>query len=185
MPEVNELNTDRVDLDARETTPCWHVLWTRSNCEQQVCEQLLAKGFDAFLPMVDRWSRRRHTRSLYRAPMFPGYLFVRHSIDKLSYLEMAKARGMVRMLGERWDKLAVVPDAEIDAIRRVDASDVPRMPHPYLRVGQSVRIVSGPLANVEGIFLRSEPHKGLLILSIELLRQSLAVPVDCTQVVVA
>lgn len=185
LPEVAELNASRVDLDARETSPCWHVLWTRSNCEQLVCEQLLAKGYDTFLPMVDRWSRRRHTRSLYRAPMFPGYLFVRHAVDKLSYLEMAKARGMVRMLGERWDKLAVVPDAEIEAIRRVDASDVPRMPYPYLRVGQTVRIVSGPLANVEGIFVKSEPRKGLLIVSIELLRQSLAVPVDCTQVVAA
>lgn len=174
-----------LDLDSREASARWHVLWTKSNCEQLVCEQLVAKGFDTFLPMVDKWSRNKRTRSLYRAPLFPGYLFVRHAVDKLSYLEIANARGMVRILGERWDKLAVIPDAEIEAVRRVNESDVPRMPHPFLRVGQNVRIISGPLTNVEGIFLRSEPRKGLLILSVELLSRSLAVPVDCTQVVAA
>lgn len=176
---------DGADVDAREAVPAWHVLWTKSNCEQLVCEQLGAKGYETFLPMVDRWSRCRHTRSLHRGPMFPGYLFLRHAMDKSSYLDVAKARGMVRILGERWDKLAVIPDAEIDAVRRVHESDLPRIPHPYLRVGQTVRIISGPLTNVQGIFLKSEPRKGLLILSIELLRQSLAVQVDCTQVVAA
>ena len=172
-------------MDAWEAVPAWHVLWTKSNCEQLVCEQLATKGFDMFLPMVDKWSRRKHARCLYRAPMFPGYLFVRQAMDKASYLEIAKARGMVKILGERWDKLATIPDKEIEAIRRVDDSDIPRMPHPYLRVGQTVRIISGPLANIEGIFLRSEPKKGLLVLSIELLRQSLAVQIDCTQVATA
>lgn len=174
-----------LDMDIREIAPAWHVLWTKSNCEQLVHEQLAAKGYETFLPMVDKWSRRRHTRHLVRAPMFPGYLFVRQAMDKSSYIDIAKARGLVRILGERWDKLATVTDREIEAVQRIDRSDLPRMPHPYLRVGQTVRIVSGPLMNLEGIFVRSEPKKGLLVLSIELLRQSLAVQVDCTQVVAA
>ena len=168
--------------DRSETSARWHVLWTRSNCEQLVRDQLAASGFETLLPTIDKWSRRRHARCLYRAPLFPGYLFVRHAIDKSSYLEICKARGLVRILGERWDKLATVPDEEIEAICRVNQTDLPRMPHPYLQVGQSVRIVSGPLTNIEGIFVRSEPKTGLLVLSIELLRRSLAVEVDCTLV---
>ena len=162
--------------------PHWHVLWTRSNCEQQVYEQLCSKGYETLLPTIDRWSRRRHIRSLYRAPLFPSYLFIRHVIDKSSYLDICKARGLVRILGERWDKLATVPDEEIEAIRRVNLTSVPRMPYPYLKIGQTVRIIGGPLANVEGIFVKSEPKKGLLVLSIELLRRSLAVEVDCALV---
>jgi hypothetical protein len=38
------------------------------------------------------------------------------------------------------------------------------------------------LANVEGIFLRSNPSKGLLVISIGLLQRSVAVEVDCTLV---
>lgn len=160
----------------------WHVLWTRSNCEQQVYEQLCSRGYETLLPTIDKWSRRRQMRSLYRAPLFPGYLFVRHAIDKSSYIDICKARGLVRILGERWDKLATVPDAEIEAIRRVNQTSEPRMPYPYLKIGQTVRIIAGPLANVEGIFVKSEPKTGLLVLSIELLRRSLAVEVDCTLV---
>lgn len=165
--------------------PSWHVLWTKSNCEQSVHEQLSGSGFEVLLPTVDRWSRRKHTRCLYRAPLFPGYLFVRHAIDKNSYIEICKARGLVRILGERWDKLATVPDDEIDAIRRVNQSELPRMPHPYLKVGQTVRIISGPLANVQGVFVREESKKGLLVLSVEMLRRSLAVEIDCTLVALA
>ena len=166
-------------------TPQWHVLWTKSNCEQSVHEQLQSKGFETLLPTVDKWSRRKHARCLYRAPLFPGYLFVRQAMDKSNYIEICKARGLVRILGERWDKLATVPDVEVEAIRKINQTDMTRMPYPYLRVGQNVRIIGGPLANVEGIFVKSEPKTGLLVLSIELLRRSLAVEVDCTLVALA
>lgn len=186
---VNDSGSDLARLDdfphVPELFPRWHVLWTKSNCEQSVHDQLAASGFQVLLPTVDKWSRRKQTRCLYRAPLFPGYLFVRHAIDKTSYIEICKTRGLVRILGERWDKLAVVPDQEIEAIHRVNQSDMPRMPYPYLKVGQTVRIISGPLANVQGIFVREETKRGLLVLSIEMLRRSLSVEVDCTQVALA
>jgi len=56
------------------------------------------------------------------------------------------------------------------------------LPHPYLREGQRVRIKSGPLADVEGIFVRANPNKGLLVVSIHMLRRSVAVAVDSTLV---
>lgn len=163
--------------------PQWHVLWTRSNCEHVVHDQLLSKGFELFLPTVDRWARRRHARRLYKAPLLPGYLFVHHAIDSSSYIDICKARGLVRILGERWDRLAVVPDEDIAMLEKIQSSDLPRMPHPYLKEGQLVRIVSGPLTNLEGVLVKAEPKKGLLILSLELLRRSIAITVDCTLVV--
>ena len=48
-----------------------------------------------------------------------------------------------------------------------------------------MRIAAGPLAGVEGILLRVRPEKGLLVLSVDLLQRSVAVEVDCTQVVAA
>ncbi len=162
------------------TQPQWHVIWTRSNCEQLVSDQLTTKGFHTFLPMLNNWSRRGGLRHLSRVPMFRGYLFVHHTMDKPSYLEVCKATGFVRVLGERWDRLAVVPEAEIESIRRVVSSRLPALPYPYLREGQRVRITNGPLADVEGILLRGKPNKGLLVVSIEMLRRSVAVEVDCT-----
>ncbi len=114
--------------------------------------------------------------------MFPGYLFLHHVIDKASYIEVRKVQGLVGILGERWDRLAVVPEPEIEAIQTMMRSPLPVLPHPYLREGQRVRITHGPLADVEGILERIKPNKGRFVLSVDLLQQSVAVEVDCTLV---
>ena len=113
--------------------------------------------------------------------MFGGYLFLRHAMDKASYLQVYEARGLVRILGERWDQLAVVPDSEIEAVQRLLHSGHPILPYPYLRQGQRVRITRGPFADVEGILVRVNPKKGLLVVSVDLLQRSVAVHLDCTQ----
>jgi len=161
-------------------TPPWRVLWTRSNCEQLVYDQLVTKGFDLFLPTAEVWSRRGRFRVRGRVPLFRGYLFLRHAIDRTSYLEICKARGLVRLLGQCWDQLEAVPDSEIDAIQKLIRSELPIFPYPFLREGQRVRITGGPLASVEGILVRGNPKKGLVVVSIELLQRSVAVQLDCT-----
>ena len=163
----------------------WFAAWTRSHCEQLVHDQLIGKGFHAFLPTIKTWSRRGTVRHLIPLAMFPGYVFLRHFMDKNSYVEVLKTRGIVRILGERWDRLAPVSETEMDAIERIARAEVPALPHPYLREGQRVRITDGPLAGVEGILVHSKPNKGLLIVSVDLLQRSVAVEMDCTRVVPA
>jgi len=160
----------------------WFALWTHSHCEQLVLDQLTAKGFEVFLPTIQEWSRRAGTRRLIPRPMFPSYLFVHHAIEKQSYIEVMKTKGVVRILGERWDRLAPIADAEIDAIARVVQTRLPVLPYPYLRDGQRVRIADGPLAGVEGILVRGRPKHGLLVLSVDLLNRSVAVEVRCEDV---
>jgi transcriptional antiterminator NusG len=150
-----------------------------------VYNQLATKGFCVFLPQLEQWSRRAGQRHLIAVPMFPSYLFLRHPMDKRGYLEVRKARGLVRILGERWDRLSVVPDVEMEALQRVLRSRVPVLPHPYLQEGQRIRITRGALAGVEGILVHRQPGKGRLVLSVDLLRRSVVVEVDCSAVVPA
>jgi transcriptional antiterminator NusG len=163
----------------------WYALYTRGHCEQLVADQLAAKGFHIFLPKIETWSRRAGQQHLISLPMFPSYLFLRHAMDKLSYLEVRKARGLVRILGERWDRLGVIPDAEIEAICKAVVARIPLLPHPYVQEGQRVRIAHGPLAGAEGILVQRKPAKGLLVLSVELLQRSIAVEVASSAVVAA
>jgi transcription antitermination factor NusG len=165
--------------------PKWHVLWVRSHWEQQVHDHLAEKGFHLFLPRMDTWARRNGTRYRTSVPMFPGYVFVSHAMDKAAYIEVRKTTGIVKLLGEQWDRLAIVPDREIQAIQKIHNSRMTALPHPYLREGQWVRITGGLLADVEGILLRTKPNKGLLVVSVDLLQRSVAVEVDCTLVVPA
>lgn len=168
---------------APDTNRQWYAIWTNSHCEQLVCDQLHAKGFEPFLPRLNVWSRRGRLRRVISVPMFPGYLFLAHApMDKASYVELCKTRGLARVLGDGWDRIAVVPDRDIEGIQKVLTAEVHVAPHPYLRSGQRVRILAGPLADVEGILVRVKPSKGLVALSVDLVQQSIAVEVDCTLV---
>jgi len=148
-------------------------------------EQLSDRGFKLFLPTLDVWVRRNGTRRRATVPMFPGYLFLNHVMDKTSYIEVTKARGLTRVLGARWDALAEVPDGEIATIQRIHHSGVSAVAHPYLQVGERVRITQGLLEGVEGILIRTRPEKGLVVVSINLLQRSVGVEVDCAVVVPA
>src|SRR5262245_7290115 len=103
-------------------------------------------------------------------------------MDKTSYLEILKARGVVRILDGGWTRLTPIPAEEVDAIQRLVRSGVPLLPHAYFHEGDRVRVVDGPLAGVEGLFVRKKPNKGRLVLSIDLLRVSVAVEVDTAYV---
>src|SRR5262245_5040732 len=161
-------------------TPPWRVVWTHSNCEQLVYDQLAPRGFDLFLPTVKAWSRRGPVRVRGRVPLFRGYLFLRLAAERASYLDVCRARGLVRVLGERWDRLEAVPASEIAAIQKLVRSDLPLFRYPFLRQGQRVRITDGPLAHLEGVLVRANSKNGLFVVSVELLRRSVAVYLDCT-----
>jgi transcriptional antiterminator NusG len=158
----------------------WWVLWTKSHCERLVRDGLASRGFEVFLPEIEHWSRRGGVRHVIRVPMFPGYLFLRSALDRTAHVEVRKARGLVALLGAPGGAPTAVPDTDVDSIQTVVASRAPVMTHPYLREGSRVRITRGPFADVEGILLRTKPNKGLLVISVELLRRSVAVEVDCT-----
>jgi transcription antitermination factor NusG len=145
----------------------WHVLWTRSHCEQQVHEQLRARGFEMFLPRTRHWTAPTGEQRLCGAPMFPGYVFLRHALDQESYLEVRRTRGLIAVLGEGWHK-------------RLAESGLRILPHPYLKVGQQVRVRRGTLSGIEGILARSHPQKGLFVVSLDILKRSVAVELERT-----
>lgn len=184
-----ELDLTEVTVPPRVGTAAgfssWYAIWTRSHSEQLVADQLSAKGLEIFLPKLSIWSRRGGVRHVIQIPMFTGYVFLNATVDKNTYIEVIKARGVVRLLGERWDCLSPISDSEIEGLQQVLDSGLPVTPHSYLRDGQRVRITGGPLKGVEGLLLENRSQKGILVLSVELLQRSVAVQIDCTWVAAA
>jgi len=68
-------------------------------------------------------------------------------------------------------------------MQRIARAPLPARHYPYLRAGQRVRIIDGPLARMEGIFVHNKAHKGLVVLSIDMVQRSVAVEVESTLVV--
>ncbi len=168
--------------DRERQDPSWYAIWTRANCEQRVTDQLRDSGYTVFLPTATVWSRRGRARKRVSAPLFPGYLFVHRALDRRAHAEILRARGVVRVLGDGVDRLTPVPDDEVMRLRRLAEAALPVFPYVGFHEGDRVRIVEGPLAGLTGAFVRGRPGKGLLVVSVTLLRRSVAVEVDCADV---
>jgi transcription termination/antitermination protein NusG len=170
-------------LDAeRPSELAWYAIWLRSHCEHLVNGQLSAKGFHTFLPELPTLAFRRQKNHGARTPMFPGYLFVRDAMEKQRYIDILKVRGIVRVLEAGWTRLTPVPDEDIDAIQRIVQAEVPVFPHAHLQHGDRVRVIDGPLSELEGIFVQDKFSKGRLVVSVNLLGRSVAVEVDIDDV---
>jgi hypothetical protein len=72
-----------------------------------VHDDLGTRGFETFLPQAIAWVQQGARRRRRLAPLFPGYLFVRHALDPESHAEVLRARGVVRLLGEGADPIPI------------------------------------------------------------------------------
>jgi transcriptional antiterminator NusG len=156
----------------------WFALWTRSRHEHFVRDQLVAKGIEAFLPTISRWSRWKDRKKKIEWPLFPGYCFARFIPS--ARLQVVSCDGVVNVVSFAGAP-ASIPDGEIDGIRTLVASGLQYETHPFLREGMTVQVVHGPLAGVVGKFVRKGPNTRL-ILSVEMISASVSVEVDAADV---
>ena len=154
----------------------WYAVYTKSKHERKVNTHLVQEGITTFLPEMERWSSRKDRRKKIWYPIFPGYLFINTELDVESRLKVIKTKGVVRILGHRGIP-TVIPEHQIESIQKAIDSRKNISSFPYLKTGQSVRVMSGPLDGVEGIFV-SEKGKGKLIISVDILQRSVSVEIE-------
>jgi len=155
-------------------TYSWFALQTRSRYEHFAAAHLRSKGYELFLPVYTcrrRWSDRIKELEL---PLFPGYVFCK--FDLLNRLPILVTPGVIQVIGTGKSPIPI-DDAEIAALQAVAQSELPRQPWPFLQVGQKVRIAHGPLSGFEGILVNLKGNHRL-VLSVGLLRRSVAVEID-------
>ena len=72
----------------------WYLLQTKPNGHTTACDHLRRQGFDVFLPLVIKTTKRSGRFSDAKAPLFPGYLFVGNSIDPVPWKSINGTRGV-------------------------------------------------------------------------------------------
>ena len=156
----------------------WWAVYTRHQHEKAVAETLSAKGFDVFLPLYDSVRRWKDRSKILSLPLFPCYVFVRGGLNRR--LQVVTTPGIHTILyhGER---IALIPDEEIDAIRLAVKSPAQVEPYPFLRCGEKVRVTRGSLEGVVGILVRKKSLYRL-VLSVEMLAQSVSVEINAADV---
>ncbi len=156
----------------------WCAIYTRHQHEKTIAQSLSAKGLEVFLPLYNstrRWKDRTVNLSL---PLFPCYLFLRGMQERK--LEVVTTPGIVSILTINGET-AAIPESEIESVRKAIEWGNRVEPHPFLRQGDRVRVISGPLQGLEGILVRKK-NLFRLVLSVEILERSAAVEVDASVV---
>lgn len=152
----------------------WFAVHVWTGREQSSAGHLRARGYDVFLPCYEeqrRWSDR--VKRVNRA-LFPGYLFCR--VSATAAARIVTAPGVIRIVGNADGPVPIRTD-EIAAIERLVEARLHPVPCHFLRVGERVRLDSGPLRDLEGV-VRQIRNRHRLVVSVSLLRRSVAVEID-------
>lgn len=164
-------------MEIRNLEIPWYVIHTRCHHEIQVEERLRKKGLEVFLPRFMQLSRRRDRKKVLHIPLFPGYLFVQDALESTTYLEIIKVPGVVRILTSS-DRLQPVSLETIESIRLAIAGERPYYPHRFLKKGERVRVVEGPLTGVIGMIIFSKENKRKVVIEVELFKRAMAVELE-------
>jgi transcription antitermination factor NusG len=154
----------------------WYALLTRARHEKVVAQRLHEIGVTSFLPLVSevrKWSDRK---KLVEFPLFSCYVFARLTPTNEGRLKALRIDGVYSLVGTRAEGTPI-PEEQIETIRKIAAERVPWQAHPFLKIGQRVRIRSGALNGVEGILV-ARSGESTLVVSIDAIQRSLSVRID-------
>ena len=153
----------------------WYVIHTRSRFENVVCDGLLKKSFDVFLPKVQIPSKRRDRKLMIWVPVFPGYLFVKTDMSVHEHLNIVKTIGTVRLVGTKNGPVSV-PDETIASLKIMVNNDNPIITGKRMLKGDRVMVVKGPFTGVIGTFSNYR-GKGRVVINVDALGQTAGVEV--------
>ena len=130
----------------------WYVIQTRPREEEAVEERLKRKGIRTFLPRVET-EQVLFGRVIRKVgPLFSGYLFAKWDLEQ----EIDRVRweyGLKRIVSFN-DEPARVREEVIRVIRfQANRAGIVRFRKKF-RPSQAVRIIHGPMRDLEGIFIK-------------------------------
>jgi transcription termination/antitermination protein NusG len=161
--------------------PSWYALYVQVNHEWEVQKRLEQKSIEHFLPSMECWSKRKDRRKRICVPLFPGYVFVRAFLDNHANVQIVKTPGALSILRNSEGPLSI-PDDQINCLKTVVGSSQVITPHTYLKDGDLVRVKKGALEGCVGVLVRQDAKRGRLVISIDIIRQAVAVELDIEDV---
>jgi transcription antitermination factor NusG len=163
-------------LNVKDSSLQWFAAYTAPRHEKHISHVLQERNIETFLPLyrtLRLWKKRPPV--MLELPLFPCYLFVR--ISRAARGTVLGLPGILSIVGspkEPWP----LPQSEIEALR-LSAEQGKAEPHPYLKVGERVRVKTGSMAGVAGIVVRKK-NEFRFVLTLEAIMRSVAVEVSAS-----
>ncbi|NUO81258.1 hypothetical protein HUU05_14355 [candidate division KSB1 bacterium] len=156
----------------------WYALHCKSRHERQVDARLHVKGVLTYLAeheTVALWGARRRK---VKKNLLPGYVLVRAQMNARTHLEILQTPGVVKIVGKPWPQLSWIPDEQVESLRVMLGAQLPVEEVAYWNLGDRVEVMAGPLAGLRGYVATNDHRRKRVIVSISLLRRSVAVEVE-------
>ena len=182
---MSEIREQEISIDnsgvltaSADTLPRWFAVYTTPRHEKHVSEILAERQIETFLALYRanrQW--KKSSPVVLDLPLFPTYVFVR--IARQARGVVLGTPGVLSIVGsskEAWP----LPELEIDALRS-GLLERKIEPHPYLVVGERVRIMAGVMAGVEGVLVRKK-NDLRVVLSLDTIMRSVAVEVNADDI---
>jgi transcription antitermination factor NusG len=139
----------------------WYALYTKSRAEKKVLKQFSEMGIEVYLPLkreLRQWSDRK---KWVETPVISSYIFI--NIPRSDYKRVFEVNGVVNYVSHK-GKAVVIPDREIEAMRKTVENKLSFSVHPgRIKKGQTVTVTSGPLKGVSGTVTRLKGNKKLYL----------------------
>ena len=160
-----------------QTSYNWYVVYTYPKAERKVDKKLREIGVITFLPLhkvVRQWSDRKKKLEV---PLFPNYVFVyTPHRDRFKVFQVDEVVRFVSFGGQP----AIIAEATIDSLKKMLQGDI-EVSNEEFREGSIVKINQGQFAGVEGILIRKNGRKRLLV-EIEVLRTCISVDIGADSI---
>jgi transcriptional antiterminator RfaH len=154
----------------------WFAIQTRVGKEFYAREQFERQAFETYLPRMLQRCSHAGKISWQERPFFPGYLFLHLAPDEQRWTSISSTYGAIGVTCFG-NYCPPVPDAVILGLQaRHDDSGLIALPSsepesPF-RHGEKVRVIHGPMSDVEAVFQCMKGRDRVLVLMNLLGRQS-------------
>ena len=165
--------------------PCWYVVHTYSGYENKVKDNIEKSVenngmkdliFDVRVPVEDVVEIKGNKRVKSQRKVYPGYVLVRMIETSESWYLVRNTRGVTGFVGPG-SKPVPLTDEEVTKL------GVEYIPIELdLSVGESVRVVSGPLENFIGTVEALDPERQKVKLTVSIFNRDTPVELDYIQV---
>src|SRR5690242_8425600 len=126
----------------------WYLVNSRSKGEKTAAFNLRAQGFRAFLPQFEKTVRHARRLVTVQAPLFQRYLFVSLDLERDRWLSVHSTVGVARLISSEKGPIPV-PVGVVETLIANSEGDLTRLDAGLVK-GQSVRILTGPFADLIG-----------------------------------
>ena len=152
----------------------WIAVYTKPRHEKVVKNELEERNIESYLPLISRKHRWSDRMKWVETPIFKSYLFAR--IELKNYIDVLQTRGVHHIIKFQ-NKIAVIPDIQIDNLKKMIYGGFDPFPSDYFTIGDEVEVVGGPLKGITGVVDRNHTTDKLII-KIDAIQHAVAVQIE-------